>query len=161
MSITLIAAVAEDNVIGKDNQIPWHIPEDLKRFKTLTLGHTLIMGRKTFESILKTLGHPLPGRKNVVVTRSEDFQAPPEVEIRHSVHDALTAHENEDVFIIGGAEIYAQTIDSADRLCITHVLQNIPGDTYFPAIKQTEWEITEEEKREGYRFSVYQKIRSR
>jgi len=160
MSISLIAAVAENNVIGKKGGIPWHLPEDLKRFKELTMGHPVIMGRKTFESILTILGKPLPGRTNVVVTRQNDYAVPAEVEKYTSTEEALAAHKGEEVFVIGGGEIYAQTIDRADTLYITHVEKTVEGDAFFPPFSQEEWGLREEEKHDGYRFAAYTRRQS-
>ncbi len=159
MAIFLIAAVAENGIIGKDNSIPWHLPEDLKRFKKLTIGHPVVMGRKTFESIVARLGTPLPGRKNIVVTRQENFRVPEEVLVYHSVHDAFAAHKDEDIFVIGGAEIYRQTIDKADTLYITRVHQKVEGDARFPDIQSDEWKIATEENHDGYSFVTYNRIR--
>lgn len=161
MSITIIAAVSENGVIGKNNKIPWHIPEDLKRFKALTMGHIVLMGRKTLESIIEMLGHPLLGRTNIVITRNKEFRAPRGVEIYHAVGDALAAHQSEEIFVIGGSELYAQMIGMADRLYITHVSQRVEGDAHFPEIKKSEWRIAEEEKRDKYSFSTYTRIKAR
>lgn len=154
--LNIIAAVAENGVIGDKNKLLWHIPEDLQRFKKLTMGKTVVMGRKTFESILEQLGTPLPGRKNVVITRQNDYITPG-VEIFHSIDEALQAHQNEDIWIIGGGQLYAQTIDKADKLYITHVEKTVSGDTYFPTISPEKWKLASEEKFKGYRFSIYER----
>jgi dihydrofolate reductase len=130
MRVSIIVAVAENGVIGRGGALPWHLPDDLKRFKQLTMGHAVVMGRKTWESI----GRPLPGRQMIVVTRQGDYQ-PEGVKVAGSVDDALaiarTAGDNE-CFIIGGAEVYRQTLPKADRIYLTIVLAEIEGDTYFP-----------------------------
>lgn len=173
--ISLIAAVSKNGVIGVDNKLPWHLPEDLKRFRELTRGKTVLMGRKTFESILKQLGKPLPNRKNVVVTRDMNYRAPltptpipvgeggrrpgeGTVEIFHSVADALNAHKGEDIMVIGGGEIYKQTIDRADTLYITAVDKEIAGDTFFPPIDRAVWKESLREQHEGFVFVNYTKI---
>src|SRR3990167_8903662 len=115
MSITLIAAISKNNVIGTEGRLPWHIPEDMKHFKTLTMGKVVLMGRKTWESIPEKF-RPLPGRTNVIITRQPDYPVPTGVQTFQSTDDAL----KNDVMVIGGAEIYRQTIDRADRLEITY-----------------------------------------
>jgi dihydrofolate reductase len=137
--LTIIAALARNGVIGRANRMPWHIPEDLKRFKALTLGHPVIMGRKTFESILETLGKPLPGRENIVVTRSRDY-TPPGCRVVHSIEDAIAAAAGaEEVFVIGGGEIYALALPFADCLQLTEVHAETAGDAYFPQFERGAW----------------------
>ncbi len=140
MKIAIIVAMTEKRVIGKENRLPWRIPEDLKRFKKLTMGHTVIMGRKTFESI----GKPLPGRANVVISRNPDFQAPGTVIIR-SLEEALDRCRNEDeVFVIGGSSLYRAALPLADRLYVTLVHGDFEGDTYFPDFDlEKDFRITE------------------
>ena len=150
MSITLIAAISKNNVIGTEGRLPWHIPEDLKRFKTLTVGKVVLMGRKTWESIPDKF-RPLPGRTNVVVTRQPDYPVPAGVQTFQSIDDAL----KNDVMVIGGAEIYRQTIDRADRLEITHVDRVIEGDATFPAIDPSVWKETIRDDRDGFSFVTY------
>lgn len=126
--IYMIAALSQNNQIGLNNQMPWHIPEDLHYFKTITTGHTVIMGRKTFESI----GRPLPNRRNIVLTQNVDF-APPGVEIIHTLKEALElSQELPEVFIIGGGEIYTAFMPYADKLYLTLIPKVITGDTTFP-----------------------------
>ncbi len=164
MTVTLIAALARNRVIGRGNRMPWHIPEDLKRFKALTLGHPVIMGRKTFESIVATLGKPLPGRDNIVVTRAKDYAAPG-CRATHSIEEALAAAGAGEVFVIGGAEIYALALPLADRLQLTEIDAGIEGDAYFPAFERSAWREVSRESRiqegpEGFRydFTVYDKL---
>jgi len=138
--LTIIAALARNGVIGRANRMPWHIPEDLKRFKALTLGHPVIMGRKTFESILATLGKPLPGRENIVVTRSRAF-AHPGCRVVQSIEEALAAADGADeMFVIGGGEIYALALPFADRLQFTEVHAETAGDAYFPQFERCAWQ---------------------
>ena len=133
-----MAAKAANNVIGKDNDLIWHLPADLKFFKQTTKGHTLIMGRKTFES----LANPLPHRDSWVVTRNKDYDAKG-ITVFQSIESAIEAGEQkglETVFILGGGEIYRQSMDIADKLIITEVHENFEGDTVFPEIDLEKWE---------------------
>lgn len=128
--IVLIAAVARNGVIGRDNRLPWRLKADLQHFRALTLGHPLLMGRKTWDS----LGRPLPGRRNIVISRNPDFQAAG-AEILPSIETALAAVDgSERVFVIGGAEIYRQLMPCADRLLLTEVWTEVEGDAHFPPI---------------------------
>lgn len=144
MRVTILAAVAENGVIGRDGGLPWRLSSDLKRFKADTMGKPIIMGRKTWSG----LGRPLPGRLNIVVSRDENFQADGAV-IVHALPDAIdlaTAHASEmdgidEICIIGGGQIYAQGLPLADRLSITHVLTRVEGDTRFPAIDPAVWDV--------------------
>ena len=145
MTISVIVAMTADRVIGRDNTLPWRLPADLRRFKRLTLGHHLVVGRKTWESI----GRPLPGRKMVVVTRQRGFRADG-VEVVHSVDDALAvARENgeDEVFIAGGEEIYRQTLARAHRLYLTLVHATFEGDAFFPEYDAAAWTEVEREDR--------------
>lgn len=157
--LVLIAAVAANGVIGVDNSLPWRLPGDLKRFKALTLGNPIIMGRKTWES----LGRALPGRHNIVVTRTADFTAPGATVV-NSVNAALAACTNaERAFVIGGAEIYAQTLPLANRLELTEIHADITGDAHFPAFDLAEWRETARETRRGeegleYDFVSYERL---
>lgn len=142
--LSIIAAISENNVIGKDNKLLWHLPEDLKRFKTLTTGHTIIMGRKTFES----LGKVLPNRKHIILTRDMNYRVDNEaVEIIHDISEVQNHIEDkEENFIIGGAIIYSQLIDKAQKMYITMIHKKYDGDAYFPKIKEEEWKIVEKEQ---------------
>lgn len=147
--ISIIVAVAQNGVIGGDNKLLWHISEDLKRFKAITSGHAVIMGRKTFES----LGRPLPNRRNIVISRNEAYR-PEGVEVVGSLDAAaeLCADDGE-AFVIGGGQIYAQAMDIADRLYVTWVGHDYEGDTHFPEIDPAEWVLTSEEAHErGEKF---------
>ncbi len=138
--ITIIVAAGENNAIGKDNQLIWHLSDDLKRFKNLTNGHHIIMGRKTFESFPK----PLPNRTHIVITRQENYQAPSGVIVVNNLEDALDASRTDkQPFIIGGGEIYKQALNLADKLEITRVHANFEADTFFPEIDTSIWkEVT-------------------
>ena len=138
MRLSIIAAMARNRVIGKDNRLPWRIPADLKRFKALTMGHAMIMGRKTYESI----GRPLPGRTTIVISRGFTAEG---VELARTVEEALARARGDEVFICGGAEIYRQTIDRADRFYMTLIDREIEGDTYFPSIDFAKLRIIERE----------------
>ena len=155
--IALIAAIAANNCIGKNNSIPWHLPDDLKHFKALTVHKVVVMGRKTWESLPEKF-RPLPERKNVVITRRSDLVFPPEVTVYQTPEAALENYKNEDVFIIGGAEMYAQTIDRADLLYITHVHRQVDGDAFFPVIDPLKWREVEREDHESFSFVTYQKV---
>ena len=163
MTVSIIAIVAANDVIGLNNQLPWHMPADLKRFKQLTMGHHLIMGRKTFQSI----GKPLPGRINVIVTRNVDFN-PDGVAIARSVDEAISKAEaagDSEIFIGGGAEIYAQTLHRADRMYITRVHAEPEGDTFFPEFDDVnEWKLvdaehfeSDEKNKHPYSFLTYER----
>lgn len=137
--LVLLAAIAERGVIGVNNTLPWHLPEDLKRFKEITTGKTVAMGRKTFDSILARLGKPLPNRHSVVITRGsmQKFDQGM-VTVVHSISDLLRL-EVDEIYVIGGAEIYQQTIDLAESLDITEVDLKIDGDAFFPQIDEAIW----------------------
>jgi dihydrofolate reductase len=151
MKLILIAAVGKNRVIGKNEKIPWHIPQDLHKFRQLTVGHTVLMGRKTFEAI----GKPLDGRRNVVVTSKKI----PGVETFSSLEQALLAVANEEkVFVIGGGQIYSQLLEQADELCLTLVDQNVDGDTFFPPYErliESSFTLASEKKHEGFRLLHY------
>ena len=140
MTLTLIAAAAENNALGKDNQMIWRLPDDFKRFKQLTTDHHIIMGRKTLES----MNGPLPNRTNVVITRQPDYTYEG-CTIVNSLDEAIAAcPQNQEVFIIGGGEIYKQSIAMADKIELTRVLGISPeADAYFPEIDSDEWNLTE------------------
>jgi dihydrofolate reductase len=159
--ISIIVAVSEEWGIGKDNELLWHISEDLKRFKKLTLGNTVIMGKKTWESLPR---RPLPGRKNIVLTDNPDETIENSV-TAYSIKDALSkCGPGEKIFIIGGGSIYRQFMQIADCLVITHVHKKAPADIYFPEIDPGIWEITEKEefKSSGensipYTYTIYKR----
>jgi dihydrofolate reductase len=141
--IVLVAAIADNGVIGRDNALPWRLSSDLKRFKALTIGKPVVMGRKTYLSI----GKPLPERTNIVVSRDESF-APPGVLVARSLEAALAAARDDaarrgvdEIAVIGGTDIFVQTMPLADRLEITHVHARPAGDTYFPPIDEARWRV--------------------
>lgn len=140
MTISLIVAVSENQVIGKDNKLIWRLPNDLKLFKSLTMGHKMIMGRKTFESI----GKPLPGRTTVIITRQKDYTAEGCI-VTHSLSEALSiAGNEEEVFIIGGDQIFKEAFPIADKVYFTRVHHAFEGDTFFPVLSENEWEVTDQ-----------------
>ena len=139
--ITLIAAVAQNNALGKDNQLLWHLPDDFKRFKIITSGHYIIMGRKTFESFPK----PLPNRTHVIITRQKEYK-PEGCIVVNSLDEAIqSCPKQEDIFIIGGGEIYKQSIVIADKIDITRVHNSFEADTFFPEIEIEKWQLIFEE----------------
>ncbi|MDO8581476.1 MAG: dihydrofolate reductase [bacterium] len=156
--LALIAAIDQQNCIGKDGTLPWHIPEDLAHFKKLTEGKTVLMGRKTWESLPEKY-RPLPNRTNIVITRQNDYALPAGVERYDSVNTAISAHPNKDIMVIGGGEIFTQTINKADTLYMTHVTQTVTACTaFFPSIDLTLWRETERDNRDGFSFVTYKKI---
>lgn len=160
MNLSIIVAIGEGNVIGKKNGLPWYLPADLKHFKTLTTGHAIIMGRKTYES----LGKPLPNRVNIVLARELDFQ-PAGCVVAHSIDEALALPEvqnDSEAFIIGGGEIFRQTIDRVATLYVTEVHHRFDGDIYFPIIDQSAWKeiarergMQDEKNTYEYYFVIY------
>lgn len=157
--ISIIAAVSDDRGLGKDNELLWHIPEDLKRFKRLTLGKCVIMGKKTWESLPRK---PLPGRKNIVLTDNPDECIECSV-TAYSIQDALgKCEKGEEVFVIGGGSVYSQFMPIADRLYITHVHRKAPADVWFPKIDMRKWMliekdecISEDDIKIPYTYAVY------
>lgn len=161
--LSIIVAVAKNNVIGKNNQLIWHLPEDLKRFKEITSGHTIIMGRKTFES----LGRVLPNRKHIVLCNDADLKICDEnVTIVDDINKLEKyINEEEENFIIGGATIYKLLLPKADKLYITKINQEFDGDVYFPEISEENWKITQRVKGKkdeknpyDYEYITYEKI---
>jgi dihydrofolate reductase len=155
--ISLIAAMASNHVIGNKGDIPWKIPGEQKMFKEITMGHTLIMGRKTYES----LGRTLPGRVHIVVTRQTGYRAP-DCTIVHDLDSALKAcaDDESEAFIIGGGQLYQETIAIADRIYLTVLPREVPGDTYFPEFSEADFEIKESRFVDGiepYQFYIYER----
>lgn len=163
VSISLVVAAAKNNVIGKDNQLLWRLPEDMKFFKNVTWGMPVVMGRKTFES----LGKPLPGRKNIVITRQNNWTAEGTIAVK-SLDDALFLVKNMDVkemMVIGGGEIYQMAFEKAKRIYITRVDAEPEGDTYFPAIDPKVWKLVSQKDHEAdekhqfsYSFQIWERI---
>lgn len=156
--ISIISAMARNRVIGIENRLPWHLPEDLRHFKALTLGHHIIMGRKTYESI----GRPLPGRITVIVTRDPGYRVEGCI-TAHSVQEAIAAcGDDVEVFFVGGAELYGQVLALADRLHLTEIQADFEGDAHFPDFDRSQWrEVARERHRsEGgldYHFVTYER----
>lgn len=159
MKLSIIVAMSIDNVIGQGGKLPWHIPEDLKRFRSITMGHTVIMGRKTYESI----GRPLSDRKSIIITRQSDFQAPGCVIVNSpqmalSVASVVT-HESDEVFIIGGAEIYAHFLPFCSRMYITKIHSHIGDGVKFPEFDPSEWDMAMARGRADYSFGVFDRLK--
>lgn len=160
-NLTLIAAAGENDAIGKDNELIWHLSDDLKRFKTLTSNHCMIMGRKTFESFSK----PLPNRTHIVITRQQNYTVPSGVIVVHNLEDALDAAKNDvQPFIIGGGEIYRQALPYADMIELTRVHETFDGDAFFPKIDPSVWKETQnrlhqkdEQHKYPFSFITYQR----
>jgi len=141
MSLSVIVALAKNRVIGLNNTLPWHLPEDLKRFKQLTMGHHIIMGRKTYES----LGRLLPGRQTVIVTRNPDYKVDGAIVV-HSLEQAISVSSaDSEAFLIGGAELYQQSLPLAKRLYLTMIDAEFEGDAYFPEIELDHWDLLEQQ----------------
>ena len=152
--ISMIAAMTADRVLGKDNQIPWHVSHDQKNFKKVTTGHVVIMGRNTFDS----MGRPLPKRRNIVVSRT---MVPGErVEVYRDIATALekAGVGGADIFIIGGAQIYEQCMPYADTMHLSYIKGDYEGDTFFPVFDESEWKVVEEEEFPEYTYRVYRRI---
>lgn len=142
--VVLIAAASENNALGKDNDLMWHLPNDFKRFKSITMGHHIIMGRKTFESFPK----PLPNRTHIVITRKKDYQPDGCIVVNNYKEALKKVPANEDAFVIGGGEIYKLAIHTADKIELTRVHANFDNaDTFFPVIDQSKWQLVQEEQR--------------
>jgi len=161
--VSLIAAVAANGAIGRAGGLPWHLPPELARFKRLTVVHTLLMGRRTFESIG---GRPLPGRTTVVVTRNPAFPATPGVVAAPTVAEAIAVAPGPEVFVAGGSGVYRDALPLADRLCITWIDRDFPGDTFFPDVDWSAWRLVDEERHPAgdgapfaYRFATYERAR--
>ncbi len=158
-TLSLIAAMAKGRVIGRDNTLPWQLPEDLKHFKATTLGKPVIMGRKTWES----LGRPLPGRRNIVISRNADY-SPTGGELAPSLQAAITmAAEADEIFVIGGADIYRQALPLAQRLYLTEIALDVAGDAHFPEFALADWSEASRETHTSasgiaYAFVLYQHL---
>ncbi len=162
MSVSLIVAVADHGVIGQNNGLPWRLPADLKRFKALTLGKPIIMGRKTFDSI----GRPLPGRTNIVITRQIDLSLPGCVVVASLPAAIAAAGDVDEAMIIGGAEIYRQALPMADHLYLTRVHASVVGDAVFPTLDATQWHevaredyATDEQHIHRYSFVMMERLK--
>ena len=160
--ISFIVAMDKNNVIGKDNQLPWHLPQDLRFFKKVTMGHPIVMGRKTHESI----GRALPGRENIILTRDQHYIAEG-CTVIHSIEELerIAEQKNDELFVIGGAEIFKELMSKVKKLYITYIDEEFEGDTFFPEINENEWKLIEKEKGPkddkniyDYYFMIYERI---
>jgi dihydrofolate reductase len=161
MTVAIIAAKAENGVIGREGELPWHLPADLKHFKALTTGHAIVMGRKTFESI----GRLLPDRRTVIVTRNPNYQQEGATVVRR-FEEAVALGDTEDIFVIGGAEIFRRSLPLADRLYLTVVHATLAGDVLFPDLDEDEWNLVDDEYHEAngknryaYSFQRWERLR--
>jgi dihydrofolate reductase len=162
VQISLIVAMTRAGVIGRGGELPWRLSADLKRFKTLTMGHAILMGRKTYDS----LGRPLPGRNNIVITRSTSLSVPPEVTIVYNLDQALAhARGDDSSFVIGGSEIFALALPLVAKIHVTWVESDVPGDVYFPRWSQHDWRLVTEERHSAdakneydYTFATYNRL---
>ncbi len=155
--------MAKNRVIGKDNKLPWHLSADLKRFKQLTMGHHIVMGRRTFESI----GKPLPGRTMLVITRNAEYQIPG-IKVVHGLPEAQTARPGDsEVYIVGGEHIYRESLPFADRIYLTEIDKEFDGDSFFPSLTSDAWRALGRETHEdpasglSYAFVTYDRVTSR
>ena len=160
MQISAIVAMSENRVIGKDNKLPWHLPADLQHFKNITMGKSILLGRKTYESI----GRSLPGRRNIIITHDQRFQATDCI-IVHSIEAALAAASSDEVFVIGGALLFQQMLPYVKRLYITLIHHTFAGDTFFPEWNPDEWQEVERidhqpdtKNNYAYSFMVFDKL---
>lgn len=164
MNISIIVAITENNIIGRQNGLPWHLPADLKYFREKTTGHHIVMGRKTFESIGG--GRPLPNRTSIIITNQNDYKAEGCL-IAHSMEEAISLAKNEtELFIIGGRQIYEQSLPIADLMYITRIHKTIEGDTFFPEFSSDQWKLKEsnfraadEKNNYDMSFQVFEKIK--
>ena len=150
MTITVLAAVGANLVIGRNGEMPWHLPEDLAHFKATTMGHTMVMGRKTYDAI----GRALPGRRTIVITRQKGWHAPG-VEVAHSLADALALAGPTEVFVIGGGQVYREAMPFADQMMLTEIEQSPEGDAFFPPFDAESWHETARQHHDGFAFVTY------
>ena len=162
MELILIAALSQNHVIGKEGKIPWHYSEDLKRFKKLTLGHAVLMGRKTYESIIASKGSPLEGRINLVLSSNRNYKVPDNVGVIGNIVDALVVCDEQKInklYVIGGERVYKDTFSLADKLELTEIHKNFEGDAFFPEYYRDEWREIQREDRTEYSFVTYERKR--
>ena len=167
MTLSIIVAVSDNNVIGRNNDLPWHLPADLKYFKEKTMGHCVVMGRKNFESIPERF-RPLPGRTNIVITRQPDYQ-PSGVLVAHSIDDAVEMAKRQgetECFITGGGEIFRQSVHLCDKIYLTRIHHDFEGDVFFPEINWKDWkevsrkDIPHDEKNKyPFSFLIYERVK--
>ena len=156
MTITVLAAVGANLVIGRDGTMPWHLPQDLAHFKATTMGHTMVMGRKTYDAI----GGALPGRRTIVITGQQGWHAAG-VEVAHSLPEALALAGPTEVFVVGGGQVYREAMPFADRMVLTEIEQSPDGDVFFPAFDLAHWHETAREGHDGFAFVTYVRRRPR
>lgn len=156
--LSIIAAVADNNIIGIKNGLPWNLPEDLKRFKEITTGKTVLMGRNTFLSIMNILKKPFPNRTNVVISNNHGDKVPEGVLLYYDLEQALKDLSGKDVFVVGGTMIFSQMINRVDKLYITHVHQFPEGDVSFPKIDPKIWKKVWQEDHAGFSFANYERV---
>jgi dihydrofolate reductase len=156
--LSIITAMAANRVIGVENRLPWHLPEDLQHFKTLTMGHHIVMGRKTYDSI----GKPLPGRTTIIITRNVDYAVPGCMAVNSIDAALIVANGDDEVFFVGGAALYAQALPLVDRIYLTEIKRDFPGDAHFPQFDLSQWNEVSREKHTTtgsepyeYHFVVY------
>ena len=152
MTITVLAAMGANLVIGREGNMPWHLPQDLAHFKATTMGHVMVMGRKTYESI----GRSLPGRRTIVITHQQGWHAP-SVEVAHSLPEALALAGPADVFVVGGSDVYRQAIPFADQMLLTEIDQSPEGDAFFPAFSAEDWRESAREAHDSFAFVTYER----
>ena len=164
VSFVVVAAIAENRVIGADGGMPWHYPRDLAHFKTLTTGHPVVLGRVTYESILEQIGEPLPDRTSIVLT-TRDLDVPDDVVVAGGIEEATALgrraaaeHDVETVYVIGGASVYEAFLPLADRMVLTEVPERPDGDTQFPAWDEEAWEETAREAADDLAFVTYDRV---
>jgi len=155
--IYLVVAHDVNRVIGKDNKMPWHYPEDLKYFKSVTLNKNVLMGSNTLGSIISYLGKPLPNRHTILLTSRKEVSY--DVEIVNSIEDALDKYKNKDLFIVGGKSVYEQFLPYADYLYITLINKEYDGDTYFPEYDLNEWELLSNDNQDVLEFKIYKRVK--
>jgi dihydrofolate reductase len=152
MTITVLAAVGANLAIGRAGDMPWHLPEDLAHFKATTMGHVMVMGRKTYDSI----GRALPGRRTIVITRQRGWHSP-SVEVAHSLPEALALAGPADVFVVGGSDVYRQALPFADQMLLTEIEQSPEADAFFPEFTSGDWLETAREPHDGFAFVTYER----
>lgn len=168
-TISLIVAVSENGVIGKNNQLIWHLPADLRYFKEKTVNKSVIMGRKTFESIVESIGHPLPNRHNIVITSNKELHLGASVQRAHNLSEAIKiairlSHDHNEIMILGGGNVYEQALPFADKVYLTRIHHFFDGNVFFPDLDVKQWHLTSEEhyKKDNknaydYSFLVYER----
>ena len=157
--LAIIAAISDNNVIGKDNKLPWSIPEDLKRFRKLTIYCPVIMGRKTYISIIKHLGEPLDKRINNVLTRRKNYKARKGVQVFNSLDDAIFNNwEHKKCYVIGGESVYEEALPLTKYLELTRVHKEVEGDAFFPEVDYRDWNLVNSEPKKGCTFESYERL---